>query len=103
MRKFPLILTCGLFAANLAVSAQAADYGKPEMAMEKMKGDGMMMGQHKMTGTVDKIDHAKGKLMLKTGIADMSLHFPPPSLKDIKAGDTITVEMSFVKGEPPMK
>jgi len=62
-----------------------------------------MMGKHKMTGTVDKIDHAKGTLMLKSGMADMSLHFPPPSLKDIKNGDTITVEMSFMKGESAMK
>lgn len=108
MRKISIILACGLFAANLAVSAQAADYGygKSEMGADKMKSDhmmGAMMGKHKMTGTVEKLDHAKGTLMLKTGIADMSLHFPPPSLKDVKDGDTITVEMSFVKGEPPMK
>ena len=103
MRKFSLILACGLFAANLAVSAQAADYGKSEMGMDKMKGDATMMGKHKMTGTVDKIDHAKGTLMLKTGVADMALHFPPPSLTDIKNGDTITVEMGFMKGEAPMK
>ncbi len=103
MRKFPLILACGLLAANLAVSAQAADYyGKPEMGMDKMKGE-QMMGKHKMTGTVDKIDHAKGTLMLKTGVADMALHFPPPSVKDLKNGDTITVEMGFMKGEMPMK
>lgn len=103
MRKFPLILACGLLAANLAVPAQAADYGsKPEMGMDKIKGD-QMMGKHKMTGTVDKVDHAKGTLMLKTGPAEMALHFPPPSLKDIKNGDTITVEMSFMKGESAMK
>lgn len=109
MKKFPLILACGLFAASLAGSAQAAEYGKPEMGMDKMKGesmmkgDGMMMGKHKMTGTVDKIDHAKGTLMLKTGPAEMALHFPPPSIKDLKNGDTITVEMGFMKGEMPMK
>ena len=102
MSKFQLILASCFMAAILSVSVQASDYGKPEMAMEK-KGDAMMMGKHKMTGTVDKIDHMKGTLMLKTGLADMSLHFPPPSLKDIKNGDTITVEMSFVKGEPAMK
>jgi len=103
MRKLSIVLVSGLFAANLAVTAQAADYGSPGMAMEKMKGDGMMMGKHKMSGTVDKIDHAKGTLVLKSGMADMSLHFPPPSLKDLKNGDTITVELSFAKSEPPMK
>lgn len=103
MKKFSLILASGLFASSLAVSAQAADYGKPEMGMDKMKGDAMTMGKHKMTGTVDRIDHAKGTLMLKTGPADMALHFPPPSIRDLKNGDTITVEMAFTKGEAPMK
>lgn len=103
MGKFQLILASCFLVAILSISVQAADYGKPEMAMDKMKGEAMMMGKHKMTGTVDKVDHAKGTLMLKTGPAEMALHFPPPSLKDIKNGDTITVEMSFRKGESAMK
>ena len=103
MSKFQLILASCLLAAILSVSVQAADYGKPEIGMDKMKGESMMRGKHKMTGTVDKIDHAKGTLMLKTGPAEMALHFPPPSLKDIRNGDTITVEMGFMKGAMPMK
>jgi len=35
MNKISLILACGLFAANLAVSAQAADYGKPDPRWKK--------------------------------------------------------------------
>jgi hypothetical protein len=97
MKKFLLLLVSSLFIANLAVSAQADEYGKPGMGMDRMKGSSKMMGMHKMTGTVDKIDHAKGTLMLKTGVADMALHFPPSSIKDIKDGDTITVELGFTK------
>lgn len=93
MKKFLLLLVSSLFIANFAVSAQAAEYGKDKM----MTGSSKMMGTHKMTGTVDKIDHAKGTLMLKSGVADMALHFPPSAVKDLKDGDTITVELGFTK------
>jgi hypothetical protein len=92
MKKFLLLLASSLFIANFAVSAQA-DSGKDKMMM----GSSKMMGMHKMTGTVDRIDHAKGTLMLKSGVADMALHFPPPAIKDLKDGDTITVELGFAK------
>lgn len=97
MKKFLLLLAGSLLIANLAVSAQADEYGKSGMGMEKMKGSSKMMGMHKMTGTVDKIDHAKGTLTLKSGVADMMLHFPPSAIKDLKDGDTITVELGFAK------
>lgn len=97
MKKFLLMLASSLFIANLAISAQADEYGKSGTGMDKMKGSSKMMGMHKMTGAVDKIDHAKGTLMLKSGMADMALHFPPSSIKDLKDGDTITVELGFTK------
>lgn len=90
MKKLALMFSTGLLAAAVAMSA-AADTGK-------MKGESMMMGAHKMTGTVDKIDHAKGTLMLKNSMSDMMLHFPPASIKDLNNGDTITVELGYMKG-----
>lgn len=114
MKKLLLLLSSGLLAANFAASSLAAGYGEPAMDMDKtkgdrmsmdkakdkMEGDRMMMGWHKMTGTVDMIDHAKGMLMLKSGAADMTLHFPPDSIKDLKNGDTITVKLGFSKAKP---
>lgn len=101
MKKSSLLLASLLFAP-LAISAQAADSGMSDMGMEKMSGHdmmmgGRMMGVHKMTGTVDRLDHAKGMLMLKTGAGDLVLHFPPPAIKDLKDGDAITVQLSFSK------
>jgi len=105
MKKSMLLLASLLFA-QFAVSAHAADYDKSAMDMDKMGMDkmsghdmmgGKMMGMHKMTGTVDRLDHAKGTLMLKTGMGDLVLHFPPPAVKDLKDGDTITVQLSFHK------
>jgi len=108
MKSKYYFLTSGLLAACVAVSAQAAGYGESKPGMERMQGEkmgmmkdgSMMMGMHKMTGTVGNIDHAKGVLMLKTGAADMTLHFSPDSIKDLKEGDTITVKLGFSKGMP---
>lgn len=125
MKKLTLLLTAGLLAANLAVPAYAGDYGQPGMGMDKMKGDArmgmgkmkgdclmdrdgmggdcMLIGRHKMSGTVDMIDHAKGTLVLKSSAADMTLHFPPDAIKTLKDGDAITVYLGFRMAEPPAK
>ncbi len=106
MKKAALLLVSGLFAASVAAPVFAEEgYGesmaaaeKGKMSMEKMeKEGGMMMGSHKMTGKVENIDHANGMLTLKTGVPDMRLHFPPAAIKDLKNGDTITVELGFSK------
>lgn len=100
MKNLMFLLASGLLAANFSGPAQAECYGEPAMVMGKMKGDCMMMGGHRMTGVVDKIDHVKGVLTLKSGAPDMTLHFPPASIKDLKNGDTITVDLRFTKGKP---
>ena len=113
MKKTILLSSSGLLAAALAISALAGDYesgrgmmkgggmmgmkGDCMMDAHGMRGDCPMAGSHSMTGKVDKIDYAKGTLMLKHGAADMLLHFPPASVKDLKNGDTITVHLGFSK------
>jgi len=117
MKKSVLLLSSSLLAAALAIPALAGDYGGSGMRMEKMGGcpgmgmaqgecmmneQGMhgscsMMGAHSMTGKVDKVDHARGTLMLKHAASDMMLHFPPAAIRDIKNGDTITVSLGFAK------
>ena len=106
MKSKYYFLTSGLLAACVAVSAQADSYNKPAMGMDKMKGEtvgmmkeeSMLKGWHKMTGTVENVDHGKGTLTLKSGAPDMMLHFPPPAIKDLKNGDTITVKLGFREG-----
>ncbi len=120
MKSKYYFLTSGLLAAGFAMSAQAGDYGEPVagmgkmggdcpgmgrmggecMGMDKMKSECMMMGWHKMTGTVDKIDQAKGTLTLKSRESEMALHFPPDSIKDLKKGDTITVDLGYSRRAP---
>lgn len=117
MKKIALLLGGSLLAAAFALPVHAGDYGRSGMGMQGegrmgmmkgecmmdtagMRGDCPMMGAHSMTGTVDRIDHAKGTLMLKNSAADMMLHFPPGAIKDLKNGDTITVRLGFAKGMP---
>ena len=116
MKKLTLLLSSSLLAAAFAVPVHADEYGRSGMMkgegkmgmmkgecmmdMDGMRGDCRMMGTHSMMGTIDKIDHAKGTLMLKNSAADMMLHFPPGAIKDLKNGDTITVNLGFTKGMP---
>ncbi len=63
----------------------------------------MMEGVHWMTGTVESVDAKAGWMKVKTDEGTLNLHFPPDSLKDVKAGETVTVHMGFHKGAPPPK
>lgn len=108
MKKISLTLASGLLAASLVTPAWADEgYGDHEMDAGKMEKMGMMkqqmMGQHKMTGAVANIDYAKGTLSLKGKASEMTLHFPPDSIKDIKNGDTITVDLGFTTGDRAKK
>ena len=101
MKKISLLLISGLVAANLAMPVSAkdfTDYGAPDMGHNQDDVKKKAMGKHKMTGTVDGIDHEKGMLTLKSSAPDMMLHFPADSIKNLKNGDTITVEMGFYTG-----
>ena len=99
MKKFLLLLISGLFAASLAVPVWAGAEGMEKMGkMEKMGQKLKLKGMHRMYGDVSNIDYAKGKLTVTNNEAEMVLHFPPASIKDLKTGDTITVELGFVEG-----
>lgn len=61
-----------------------------------------LMGEHDMSGKVEKIDHKKGIFQLKTHEGTLRLHFPPATVKDVKNGDELTVHLGFRKGGTPM-
>ena len=41
------------------------------------------------------IDHTTGMLTLNTMEGDLKLHFPPPTVQNLKEGDKITVHLSY--------
>jgi len=89
MKHFLLLSTLALPMACLAVPAVAMD----------------MMGEHDMSGKVEKVDHKTGSFDLKTHEGTLRLHFPPDTLKEVKNGDMLTVHLGFTKGGSgsPMK
>ena len=57
-----------------------------------------MQGRHTMSGTITTIDHSTGILGLKTEAGELTLHFPPPTIENLKEGETITVSLGFRPG-----
>ena len=103
MKKFLLLLTSGLLAASFAVpvwaNPMADTKGMENMdKVVKMAQKSKLKGVHTMYGDVTNVDHAKGKLTLTNNEAEMVLHFPPDSIKDLKPGDTITILLGFETG-----
>ena len=101
MTKFSWLLATGLVAATLATPSYSADESKKAMpdpaGNTTAAASESMMGEHEMTGTIERIDHKSGVVKLETKPHDLELHFPPDAIKDLKKGDKITVHMSFRK------
>ena len=54
-------------------------------------------GVHTIDGEVTKVDAKKGWVDVKTPEGRMKLHFPPPTLDNVKVGDSITVGLGMKK------
>lgn len=58
---------------------------------------GRMKGMHVMAVTVTALDAKTGLVDASSGNMALKLHFPPASLADVKAGDKLSVHLSFTK------
>ena len=81
MKHFLLASTLALPMACLALPALGMD----------------TMGEHDMSGKVQKLNHKAGTFELKTGEGVLRLHFPPDSLKEVRNGDSLTVHLGFTR------
>lgn len=52
-------------------------------------------GVHSMTGSVASINHRTGMISLKTAEGMLRLHFPPQSLKKVRKGEHLKVNLGF--------
>ena len=91
----------GAMAQDTMPAAASSTAGMHHMGhMDHMKGMhhmGNMMGMHKMPATVTDADASTGLVGVTAGGMALKLHFPPAAMKDLKAGDQITVHMGFSK------
>src|SRR5262245_26119104 len=53
--------------------------------------------RHTVDGEVTKVDAKKGWVDVKTAEGRMKLHFPPPTLQNVKAGDRVTIELGLTQ------
>jgi len=96
--------------ANAPSSQQGTMMQGPMMQGQMMQGGMMqggmmqggmmgahMMGMHVMTVTVTALDAKTGLVDASAGNIALKLHFPPASLADVKAGDKLSVHLSFTK------
>lgn len=96
MRYLSVLLFGGLMAlaAFPSLAQQAPDSAAMQHDMQNM---GATMGMHMMTVTVTAIDAKTGLVDGTAGGMALKLHFPPPSLAGVKAGDRLMVHLSFHK------
>jgi len=73
----------------------AADKDKAPSTAPRTGASADFKGRHTMTGEVTRLDRDKGTVSLKTKEGELNLHFPPTALKDVKEGDSLTVQMAF--------
>jgi hypothetical protein len=87
----------GVFAiAGGQAYAHDSGGGMQGMNMPGMDMSGMM-GMHDMQATVNAVDAKTGLVDVVAGGMALKLHFPPATLAGVKAGDKITVHLSFTK------
>lgn len=98
-------LTAALLTLSLAAgSALAQDTMPPaatsagdsmqSMRMHRMAGMNVK-GMHRMPATVTAADPATGIVDVTAGGMALKVHFPPAAMKDLKAGDKITLHLGF--------
>ncbi len=92
--KTAALVSMVLLTASAAWAHEPA--GMQGMNMPGMKMDNMM-GMHDMTATVNAVDAKTGLVDVTAGGMALKVHFPPASLANVKAGDSITLHLAFTK------
>jgi hypothetical protein len=86
-------------AIQLAQSTEGVQRVEAQhLRLQQASTGATQQGEHTVRGTITALDQRTGLLSLRTSAGDLTLHFPPPSMRDLKEGDAITVHLAFKKG-----
>jgi len=98
MKHFQFFALSGVLTLA-ALPASAQEHKMDHMPGMNMPGMSMknMNGMHMMPATVIAVDATTGLTDVDAGGKKLRLHFPPASLANVKAGDKITLHLSFTK------
>jgi hypothetical protein len=80
---------------DLRVDPRAAGADRDSGAASPATG---FTARHVMTGEVAAVDAGAGRVDLRTPEGELRLHFPPAALRDVKPGDTLSVELALKPG-----
>ena len=69
--------------------------GMADAAAQTRTAPDGVLARHTMDGTVTKVDAKRGWVDVKTSEGSMKLHFPSAALDNVKAGDSVTVELGM--------
>ena len=99
MKRLALYAATAALAIGAAGTAAAGGMSGMDMAGSKTTANTATssgeMGTHSMPGTVTKVDHKTGMVKVTSMGMHMALHFPPPTIKELKAGDKILVHLGY--------
>lgn len=102
MQKFAIGAAAAALALAGASLAQAGESSAMHMsgmdtpqAKAAMPAASQELGAHAMPGTVTRVDHATGMVYVTSLGMHMAVHFPPPTIKELKAGDKILVHLGY--------
>jgi hypothetical protein len=111
-RRIRLSLLAGALLAlpSLALAATPHTQETPTTGMKPVPGQAMqkkdrmrihrtIKGRHFMPATVESVDHGTGIVKLESLGMGLVVHFPPPTIKDLKAGDKISLLLGYRMNE----
>lgn len=75
---------------------------KHMMKHDRMGMHHRTMGRHTMPSTVDSIDHKTGIVEVTAAGMHLKVHFPPPTITDLKAGDKINLMLGYRMQNAPV-
>jgi hypothetical protein len=61
------------------------------------------LGQHRMIGTVTQVDHTSGWIQVQTEPGTLRLPFPAKVVRQLKAGDQVSIDLAFDRWIPPRR
>lgn len=86
MKRFPTLAATAVLGLGVAGLAMAGDNPAHPAGM---------MGEHTMPGTVTKVDHKTGLVDVTSLGMHLVVHFPPPTIKSLKPGEKIDLELGY--------
>ncbi|MGE3539661.1 MAG: BON domain-containing protein [Candidatus Tectimicrobiota bacterium] len=67
------------------------------LRLQQARTDVSQEGTHAMRGTITALDPQTGRLTLRTGAGELTLHFPPASVRGLTVGEALIVHLAFEK------